>query len=617
MPRRPYSRLGAALLLSLIWPGLGSFLVGQPFLGLVLMAGALASLLATMLFYGYVTTPLVWLFGLVAVAVGHRRRELGKPQWPARSFRTFLTLAVLAVGGLAAFHLAWRAPKAPGPALARRGGPPPGPSPEQVVWNGPEGQRSVDPQASPSLTANELGHLRWWTAVATQPLGRWDGFYSIDQFGQTALRYQIAFAAYALAQAQVARLPAYRGPFEGALSDLVAKMLHPDVWGYWKWEAMAGLTGLGQDPVAEGNAMYSGHLASAAGLARLISGRPLYEEAGSLAFVRDDKAVASYSYRTLLDRLARQFRTNPGHAITCEPNQAFVMCNNHAALGLLLGSRLLGDQGLADAVSYYKEAYSEIFRRLRDGPTLRYPYYPPIGKTLPFHLVLGDGWAIATLNGLMPEEARRQYEGYRQRVFGSSPEGPRGVPLSPFYERLDVGNMRLSAASQAAFAMLAAAEMGEADKAREMLSTVESRYGPRWHGGRRTYQDLSPLLHAVVLLARFTPPGGIRALFLEARPSEAWKRPHLAHVEGGELDVVQAVYRPEEEVLLLGLVAGESEGKRTLVVGGLEPARRYTLVANGRVAGAGISPSPDGTLRVPVAGDEAVRCVLAANPARP
>lgn len=612
MARGSFVRLTAGLLLSALWPGLGNLVVGQPLLGLTLMAATVASLLATLVFYGYVTTPLLWLVGLVAAAVGARRRAAGRPRWPARRFRMFTGLVGLTAAGLVAFHMLWTVPKAPGTVSTLRSGPPAGPTSEAVVWSGPEGLRTIDPEDYPSLSVNELGHLRWWMAIATQPVDEWEGLYSLDQFSQTALRYQLAFASYALAQAQVVKLPAYRSPVAIALKRLVDKMLQPRVWSYWRWETLAGFGHAKDDPVAEANVMYSGHLASMAGLARLVEGEPLYQAPGSMTFLKGGKAVASYSYASLLWTLARQFSSNPYHAITCEPHQAFVMCNNHAALGLVLGSRLLEEPSLKGAVSIYTEAYGSLFRSRDATPSLRYPYYPPLDRTLPFHLVLGDGWAIATLSGLMPEEARLQYATYRRRVFGTGGEGPRRVPASPLYESLDVGNMRLSGASQAAFAFLAAREMGDGPGARELLAAVEGRYGPRWIGGRRTYRDLSPLLHAVVFLARLTPPGGLAALFGEARPAAAWDGPHLVAVEGGPLDVVQAVYSREQEALLIGLAAGHDKEHRTLVVAGLEPSRRYVLVTNGRVAAQELEPSPDGTLRIPVAGDLPVRSVLAA-----
>jgi hypothetical protein len=454
-------------------------------------------------------------------------------------------------------------------------------------------------------------------ALATQPLGQWEGFYSIDQFGQTALRYQLAFAAYGLAQAQVARLPAYRGPIPKALEALVEKMLHPDVWSYWRWESLASFDSWTEDPVAWGNVMYSGHLASMVGLARLLTGEPLYEGLGSLAFILEERPVAYYSYRTLLERLAYQFRKNPWHAITCEPHQAFIMCNNHAALGLVLGARLLVEPSLREAAFIYARSYRKLFLSPDGGPKLRYPYYTPLGRALPFHLVFGDGWAIATLHGLLPREARRLYGAYRGRIFRPSADGPGALLSAPIYERLDVGNMRISSASQLVFALLAAREMGDEALARELLATIESRYGPRWIGGRRTYRDLSPLLHGVAFLAQMTPPGGLRVLFTEAEPARIWQGPHLVEVLGGELDVIQAAYDPRARVLIVGLVAGQRPTQRVLRIGGLDPKGRYSLVVNGRVAAARARPSADGTLRLPVPGSLPVRALVALNPKGP
>ncbi len=83
------------------------------------------------------------------------------------------------------------------------------------------------------------------------------------------------------------------------------------------------------------------------------------------------------------------------------------------------------------------------------------------------------------------------------------------------------------------------------------------------------------------------------------------------------MDVIQAVYDPREEALLVGLVASRKTKRRTLVLAGLDPARSYTLVVNGRVAASGPIATPAGTLRIPVGGTIPVRCVLAAHPPRP
>ena len=83
------------------------------------------------------------------------------------------------------------------------------------------------------------------------------------------------------------------------------------------------------------------------------------------------------------------------------------------------------------------------------------------------------------------------------------------------------------------------------------------------------------------------------------------------------MDVIQAAYDPDAETLLVGLVASRTTKRRTLVLAGLDPARGYTLVVNGRVAASGPIATPAGTLRVPVSGAIPVRCVLAAHSPRP
>ncbi|MFQ6671739.1 MAG: hypothetical protein ACE5KY_00415, partial [Candidatus Tectimicrobiota bacterium] len=86
--------------------------MGQPFIGLTLIVATAASLLATLLFYGYVTTPVLWGLGLLVAAVGARRRATGRPPWPRRRLRWLMASVSLAAAGLAVFHLTWSVPTA-------------------------------------------------------------------------------------------------------------------------------------------------------------------------------------------------------------------------------------------------------------------------------------------------------------------------------------------------------------------------------------------------------------------------------------------------------------------------------------------------------------------------
>src|SRR5438876_357089 len=79
-----------------------------------------------------------------------------------------------------------------------------------------------------------LGHLNYFHRVLAQPLGSWDGFYAPQSPSMNfALRYQLAFGAYAVA-ALARRTPAYRAPYVEALRGAIERMLDVASWGYWR-----------------------------------------------------------------------------------------------------------------------------------------------------------------------------------------------------------------------------------------------------------------------------------------------------------------------------------------------------------------------------------------------
>src|SRR6478735_6628654 len=85
-----------------------------------------------------------------------------------------------------------------------------------------------------SLSLNALGFLNYLHSTLTRPLGSWEGFHQpLSQSMNFALRYQVAFATYAVAMLQQAT-PAYRAPHLDAMRAAIEKMLHRDVWGYWR-----------------------------------------------------------------------------------------------------------------------------------------------------------------------------------------------------------------------------------------------------------------------------------------------------------------------------------------------------------------------------------------------
>ena len=68
-----------------------------------------------------------------------------------------------------------------------------------------------------------------------------------DDFG--GYRFQLAYMTYAMALAHVHRWPAAPGLFKPLFEKAIAKMLHPEVWIYWK-------------DASRGGAVFNAHLSS-------------------------------------------------------------------------------------------------------------------------------------------------------------------------------------------------------------------------------------------------------------------------------------------------------------------------------------------------------------------
>ena len=96
----------------------------------------------------------------------------------------------------------------------------------------------------PKLSREQCGHIRHFHNLASQPEGDWSLMQgaSGQEYDDSSYRYQLATMAYATGAAHYHRLPALRGVFRSLLQKLIAKMLQPEVWGYWYLTSQSGKT---------------------------------------------------------------------------------------------------------------------------------------------------------------------------------------------------------------------------------------------------------------------------------------------------------------------------------------------------------------------------------------
>jgi hypothetical protein len=226
------------------------------------------------------------------------------------------------------------------------------------------------------LDDKQVGHLRRIRNLAAQLPDDWSGMMGRsslqEDFG--ALRFQLAYMAYALGLAHVHRLPAAPAVFRKPFDQLITKMLSPDVWTYWHYVSTGNgplNKSLGElppkwNPVETDNIMYSAYLQSmalmyhylfddakyAAEGALTMRLQPLFWGADGQHFPYDERKLNEHVYWTMVQK---------GYlGIACEPNCVFQICNQVPILGFRLHDMIYGGDTAKEVTDGYVRAWSDF-----------------------------------------------------------------------------------------------------------------------------------------------------------------------------------------------------------------------------------------------------------------
>ncbi|MFQ6114816.1 MAG: hypothetical protein ACE5NG_12170, partial [bacterium] len=409
--------------------------------------------------------------------------------------------------------------------------------------------------------------------LALQPLGDWRGFNSLDQFGQSALRYKLAFMTYALAQVHYLQLPAYPTPFQEAIDRLIQRMMQKRVWSYWYFENLWGNWKKNPDPVYEMNVMYSGHLANMIGLYEWLFNDHKYDEPGSIRLVWDEDTAFEYDHASLVERLYSQMHDNPYHSIACEPQQVFAMCNDHAALSLMLFDATHNTQ-LSDVNHSYIENLDHLFHG--DDGFFNYPYYYHLDVTLPLHLGVGDGWALALMHPFARQRVRSMYPAFFHR-HGRWQDDSTATVTGHVFEFMDIGDYRLSDASQVSFGLLLASEVGDTTFAKGLWRHAVRKYQPINKDGTMYFSRASLLVNSVFLLGRVNQPDGLWRLYNQGWPTSHFHDPHLKDLNLNQVLVLRADYAPESGLTFVLKPRHQRTTQIEVNITDLQPDVEYTL----------------------------------------
>ncbi|HYO49439.1 MAG TPA: hypothetical protein VEW94_06275 [Chloroflexia bacterium] len=424
------------------------------------------------------------------------------------------------------------------------------------------------------LSLEGLGHLNYIRSVLAQPPGSWDGFYQAQSPSMNfALRYQLAFGAYAVAMLSQ-HTPAYRAPYAEALRGAIEKMLDVAAWGYWRVPqtpsggsllASSGhvavlisphqraVAGPPSDPVAQDNLQYSGHLSTMLGLYEKVTGDGRYDGPFTLA---DPESGVSYTYThgEVAGRIYSQMRENSFGGVCCERGMAYVPCNNHA-----LASNTLHDALHGTTYGKANEGWLRTVRRkmVLKGPSVRgvfgTTYVKDAHVATPFAFNFTDVWGLAFMLPFDRPLVRKLYGKFKQKVTKAG-EGAY-VSSSSVSEKMEISDVPINTG----FGLALARGIGDSKLAGALDRYARTEFEAGWQGTHYLYKGAPRTIHSTALyaLAGAVNLGGenFTRLFRDPPNRAAFAQPSLTHISGqsDQIGVSRAEYDAQERSVYIGL----------------------------------------------------------------
>lgn len=398
------------------------------------------------------------------------------------------------------------------------------------------------------LSERLTGYLTYFERLAMQPANRWEGFYlprrDESHFG---LRYQLAFACYALAsiclhpQAD----PEEQQRCHRAMSALIDRMIQRRVWAYWS--TCAELAGLNPDPVAMANGQYSSHLGMMLGAYEIVGGDQRYDEA--FTFRWSPFECFTHTHSSLVQSLWQQMESNHHHGVESKAGQVRVCDMAHVLWATLLHDAIHG--------TTYAEANSAWLAFLRQNLVARevpllgrrsvfIPFYSSRRHLLaPSGMSVVDAWTLSFLALLAPDLTSllcpRLLRSIRHRPT-SDPSTPHAhLPAARRWISQEVADHTTCTG----FAYILAVEVGDEALAAAMLSYADTHFKPVTQEGERWYSDG---LAAVLTTALFAlgEAGGLRTL--KAMSESRHPLPRLIEREEENVEGWDAVVVPSHPI---------------------------------------------------------------------
>jgi hypothetical protein len=427
--------------------------------------------------------------------------------------------------------------------------------------------------AAQGLDALQLGHLRHFANLASQPSNQWELMkgrsYGQEDFG--GYRFQLAYMAYALALTHRHRLPAAPGVFKPIFEQLIEKILLPEVWMYWRDVSRGGsifnahlAAGYQEEwnPVVRDNIMYSAYVQSMALTYNYLFADDRYARPGALTlqywsyFWGGAEKRFEYDQTSLNDHIYWQMVESGYLGVACEPNCVFQICNQPAILGFRMHDLVHGSSRAEEVTRSYEQAWKD-FGRIGDNGH----YNVMMAQdTQAIRQNLGkapwvDAWCGALMNMWNRDFVHEHYPRQLGELITKGKDGALSVVTG---ERPPLMGQKV-VIDECDFGWVAAwaSEMGDAETLNGLLAHADRFMAPSWRDGGLYYprnderEDaegnrtmIEPMSGNVLLgYARLNIPDGLWHLYNEPWPAWHLDAPALTRV-AADVDVSKAVFDP-------------------------------------------------------------------------
>jgi hypothetical protein len=318
--------------------------------------------------------------------------------------------------------------------------------------------------------------------------------------------------------------------------------------------------------------MLSGYIGVVLGAYESTTGDDRYRRPGSLPF-QVGRRTFPYNVDEIAAAVHANMRRSRMTLFPCEPNWVYSGCNMTGMNTLLLADRLHGTSHAADVDELFRRRLNEEFVTA-DG-RITAIRSARLGLTIPMLTsTLADSGAATMAHAADPDLARRTWAIVRREfVDVSDPENPT-ITLRG-WDAIDTGNYRKSDAAAFAAVMWAAAEMGDRELYDILKKAFDRRADPVVENGARWYRGVSVQANDLAGMARFSPPGGYRAMVLDGPGEAVLSGPYLEGATYPAVLVAHAVTDGSE--LRLVLRPGDGGGRQPLGIERLRPGVTYTV----------------------------------------